>query len=145
MDPMTIGLIMGAVKAQSDEGKEKRDRQMQAGIAKYSPWTGMKAQPGQIQSANPVGDIAQGGLTGAMYGAQNPTTPATTDAGGAAPMSDAPSNAEATQTPAMAAIGKGQFPAYAQGAYMSPWRGMGVTGAAPQTPPPYMGYPARPQ
>ncbi len=71
MDPITIGLLAGAglglVKGGIiDAEKEKKNRQMEAEIARYSPWGGMQAQ--RVQQADPFGSMMQGGMAGAMMG-----------------------------------------------------------------------------
>lgn len=69
MDPITIALIgagLGLGKGVLDTKKEAKDRQMEAQIAQWSPWTGLAAQrPGR---ADVIGSTMQGGLTGAMMG-----------------------------------------------------------------------------
>ena len=49
-----------------DKPKEQRDRQTQAEIARYSPWSGMK--PESVQSASMFGDVMQGGTMGMGMG-----------------------------------------------------------------------------
>lgn len=71
MDPITMGLLggsaLGLVKGGIlDADKEKRQRKQEAEIARYSPWTGMKAQA--VQSADPLGSAMQGATTGGMLG-----------------------------------------------------------------------------
>lgn len=70
MDPITIGLLagggLGLGKGLLDQQREKKDRAAQAEIARWSPWTGMQAQP--VQRADMLGSVMQGGTSGAMMG-----------------------------------------------------------------------------
>lgn len=73
MDPITIGLLggagLGALKgATIDRDRENRQRKLQAEIARYSPWSGMQANPGAIPQADILGSAMQGGMGGAMLG-----------------------------------------------------------------------------
>ncbi len=69
MDPVSIGmLVMGGLSMMHNLDKEKRDRQLAAATQRYSPWTGVRAQP--VEDANPYGDMAQAGA-GAMAYEQN--------------------------------------------------------------------------
>lgn len=72
MAPLVIGLAVGAAEASGDEKKEEGQRYLAAATAKNSPWTHMTPQA--IQTANPVGDIAAGGMAGLQYGQQNPNS-----------------------------------------------------------------------
>ena len=90
MDPITIGALLGGGlglgKGYMDQQSADRDRQTQAAIAKYSPWTGMQARVPQDPSM--LGSASQGAMTGAMMGSMyKPTAAATssvpTYAGGA--------------------------------------------------------------
>lgn len=66
-----IGAGMGAGLLKSylvDKPQEDRQRAMAATTARYSPWTGMK--PGEVQVANPMGAMMQGGMAGAGLGQQ---------------------------------------------------------------------------
>lgn len=106
MDPITIGLLIGAagglLNSQAQQTTDDKNRQVQAKIAQYSPWTHMT--PGPTTNANPVGNVMQGALAGGMFGAKNsaalsptPGTTALTDTAsapvaagtGGAPMSPA--------------------------------------------------------
>lgn len=62
---MTIGKIA------SDSGKESRDKKLAAETQRYSPWTGLQAQP--VHYADPAGSAMQGFGSGvAMHqGMQN--------------------------------------------------------------------------
>lgn len=51
-------LIMAGVNAVSNQGKEQKDRDLAAATQRYSPWTGLQAQP--VKRANFAGDLAQG-------------------------------------------------------------------------------------
>lgn len=71
MDPVTIGLLagggLGLLKGGVlDAQNEKRDRAMQAQIQRYSPWTGMQAQP--VKRADPLGSAMQGVTAGGLMG-----------------------------------------------------------------------------
>jgi hypothetical protein len=62
-----IGAAVGAAKhAAVDVPREQRSRRLAAETQRYSPWTGMQAQP--IQEANLFGSALQGGVTGAQLG-----------------------------------------------------------------------------
>lgn len=80
MPPIVIGLVAGAAQAVGNEQKEAGQRYLAANTARFSPWTKMQPQP--VQYANPVGDIAAGGLAGALYSQQNPSS---ADTGGYTP------------------------------------------------------------
>lgn len=70
MDPITIGLLVGAGSGilrgigQKEEAREARKRE--AEIAKWSPWTGMEAQ--RVANPNTFDPIMQGALVGAAMG-----------------------------------------------------------------------------
>lgn len=82
MDPLTLALIGGGVgllKSELiDRPREKRQRQANAEIARWAPWTGMT--PGAVREADPFGSVLQGGLTGAMFSQQFPKEAAATNA-----------------------------------------------------------------
>lgn len=60
MDPITIGMLgLGGMSMLQNMDKEQRDRKLSATTQRYSPWTGLRAQP--IEQANPYGDLAQTG------------------------------------------------------------------------------------
>ena len=61
------GAALGAYNGYQDNKREQKDRQIAATTARYSPWTGMQAQPVQ-RSKGMLGGAAQGGLSGAMLG-----------------------------------------------------------------------------
>ena len=64
MDPLTVALIASMIgKTAMDVGKEKRDRKLAAATQKFSPWTGLRA--GEIQEADPFGNVAQFGMAAA--------------------------------------------------------------------------------
>ncbi len=50
-----------AAKVASDKNTEDRQRKLSAEQARYSPWSGMSADP--IQQADPFGTAMQGGMT----------------------------------------------------------------------------------
>ncbi len=88
MDPITIGLLIGAatgmLKGGLDEKKEASQRKETSAAQKWSPWTHM--QGGPIQRADPLGSTMQGALAGAAVGqgykggdASAPTTLATSN------------------------------------------------------------------
>lgn len=69
MDPVSIGMLaMGGLSMLQNINKEQRDRQLASATQRYSPWTGLKAQP--IEAANPAGDLSQAGA-GALGYQQN--------------------------------------------------------------------------
>lgn len=61
-------LIMAGVNALSDEKKEERQNKLASAQTRYSPWTGIRAQP--VAPSNPTGDLAQG-YAGGMAMDQN--------------------------------------------------------------------------
>jgi hypothetical protein len=71
MDPVTIGLLagagMGVLKSGEERRKAEADRQLQAAVATYSPWTGMQADT-NFQDPNVMGNTMQGAMGGAMLG-----------------------------------------------------------------------------
>lgn len=70
MDPITLAALGGAGlgigKGILDQNRERKDRQIAAQTARWSPWTGMAAQP--VQRADLLGSTIQGGLQGASFG-----------------------------------------------------------------------------
>lgn len=65
--PLAAGLGAGLLKSEAvDRPREKRQRRLAAETQRYSPWTGMTAQP--VQEADPFGSAFQGGLTGLSLG-----------------------------------------------------------------------------
>lgn len=60
------GLAAGGVKSGIEAGNEKKDRQLQAETTRYSPWTGMQAEA--PRRTDFLGNLLQGGLSGAMLG-----------------------------------------------------------------------------
>lgn len=72
MDPMNIELIMGGaglglVKgATLDRAKEDRQRWLASQTQRYSPWTGLRANP--VEEADPFGSAMQGGVQGYAMG-----------------------------------------------------------------------------
>jgi hypothetical protein len=52
-----------------DKPKEARQRKLAAATQRYSPWTGLKANP--IQEADTFGSALQGGMAGATFASQN--------------------------------------------------------------------------
>jgi hypothetical protein len=82
---LAIGAGTGVLKSELvDRPREERQRRLAAATQKYSPWTGLKANP--IQEADPLGSAIQFGATGAALGsniesanAQNANLRAETD------------------------------------------------------------------
>lgn len=66
--PLLIGLGMGALNYETQQGEADRQRELAAQTQKYSPWTGNKAVA--PQNPNAVTDIAQGGVSGMLQGQQ---------------------------------------------------------------------------
>lgn len=62
-----IPLAMGAVKAQDDAEAAKAQRAVNAETARWSPWTGMRADT-NVQQPSAAGTMMQAGMTSAqMY------------------------------------------------------------------------------
>lgn len=62
-----IGGALGLAKgATIDKDKANRQRELAAATARYSPWTGLQAQP--VQEADPWGSALQGATAGAGMG-----------------------------------------------------------------------------
>ncbi len=61
-----IGGGLGLAQYGVQQGENSRQRQVQAAMEKYSPWTGQHGHP--VANANPVADIAQGAVAGAGVG-----------------------------------------------------------------------------
>ncbi len=121
--PLVIGAALGLAKAAADSEKEKRQRVMESQIAKWSPWSKMKADPSAIDAADPFGSVLQGGLAGAMYGQANPEAPAAPEGstgmtGAVPPMGESGAN---MGTPAGQAAMEERFPQYAQQNYYRPY------------------------
>lgn len=69
---VAIGAGAGLLKSEAiDAPKADRQRKLAAETQRYSPWTGLKANP--VQEADPVGSALQFGATGAQLssGMQN--------------------------------------------------------------------------
>lgn len=70
MEPLSmlaIGAAAGLAKSELiDRPKEDRQRKLAAATQRYSPWTGLAAQP--IQEADSVGTPMEFGLTGYQMG-----------------------------------------------------------------------------
>ena len=70
MDPITLGLIgagIGLAKNEIvDKPREKRERELAAKTAMYSPWTGMT--PNAVKESDAFGTALQGGLAGFQLG-----------------------------------------------------------------------------
>lgn len=64
---VAIGAGAGLVKSEAiDAPKAERQRTLAAATQRYSPWTGLKADP--VQEADPMGSMLQYGATGASIG-----------------------------------------------------------------------------
>lgn len=64
---MAAGALAGLAKHRYiDEPKERRQRELAAKTAMYSPWTRM--QPNEVQESSALGSAMQGGLTGFQMG-----------------------------------------------------------------------------
>ncbi len=137
MDPITIGLLIGAAtgmfKGGMDAKKEKAQRDQASAAQRWSPWTHIQAGP--IQTADPMGSTMQGALAGASMGQQfGGGAPATGETLGekSVPMQGAQNAAPApaydysqvggTGYNSYPGAGAGARPAYMQpGAQRSPW------------------------
>ncbi len=133
MIPLLIGAGLGVAKGIKDQQAEKRDRKTQAEMARWSPWTGVQAQP--VKKADMMGSIMQGGMAGASMGQMM--------GGGGAAATTAETGIEAGAlgsggTPLSPDFAGGQFhtPYTGGGAapnaaadYTSPWMGLGGQGA----------------
>lgn len=141
MDPVTIGLLagagIGAVKGGVlDRQKEERQRQRDAELARWSPWSGIGPQG--IQEADMLGSTMQGAMGGAMLGSNIPgggggaaTAAGGASGGGAAgtPLAAGYGGQDMSSayrmTPAMQAARTPQgFQQYAQQQYFNPWTQM---------------------
>lgn len=64
---LAIGAGAGLLKNELvDQPKEERERKLAAATQRYSPWTGLKA--GEIQHADPFGNMLSFGTAGGMLG-----------------------------------------------------------------------------
>lgn len=71
MDPILGGALIGGgaglLKSILGDGPaEARQKAVAGATQRYSPWTGMQAQP--IKYADPFGSLLQGGTSGALMG-----------------------------------------------------------------------------
>lgn len=71
MDPILGGALIGGgaglLKSIFGDGPaEQRQKRLAGATIRFSPWTGMQAQP--IKYADPFGSILQGGTSGALMG-----------------------------------------------------------------------------
>lgn len=76
MNPLLLGALIGGGAGLGkslffDAPREESDRKLAASTQRYSPWTGLKANP--IRESDPLGSAMQFGTTGAMM-AQNVET-----------------------------------------------------------------------
>ena len=65
---MGAGALMGALQTKQQHEEAKRQAKLQAEVARYSPWTGMKPQ--MVSGPNAMGNLMQGALTGAAMAQQ---------------------------------------------------------------------------
>jgi hypothetical protein len=64
---MGIGAGVGLLKSGLVDGpRVSREREYQANVARYSPWTGMR--PSYVAGADTLGNAMQGGISGYMFG-----------------------------------------------------------------------------
>lgn len=64
--PLAMGAA-GLLKGQLiDKPRERRDRTLAAETQRYSPWTGLRANP--VREADPFGSMLQGGMAGLQMG-----------------------------------------------------------------------------
>lgn len=73
MDPITMGILgasVGLAKSRFiDAPQARRERNLQATTAAYSPWTGMQAQ--NVKSPDAFGSALQGGVSMYQMGQQS--------------------------------------------------------------------------
>lgn len=75
---VAVGAGVGLTKAELiDQPKADRQRKLAASTQRYSPWTGLQAQP--VQEADPMGSMLQYGATGASMGSNMKLQKAQTD------------------------------------------------------------------
>jgi hypothetical protein len=132
---LLAGAAVGLARGYADQQREKKDRQTQAEIARYSPWTGMGPSP--VKPADMLGSTMQGAMGGAMMGqamggggggggtadgsasgfgdAGTPLAPGFGGAAGPQPYA---------ATPAAAAAQQGTFGNYVDQNYTNPWAKM---------------------
>ena len=76
--PMAAGAGLGLVKGIDESMKADKERERQAEIQRWSPWTGLQGR--SVQDPSLAGNVAQGlfagGMAGKMFGggAQSPTS-----------------------------------------------------------------------
>lgn len=63
-----IGAGLGGVKSIGDAKRRSRAQDLQAMTARYSPWTGINPTSIDVPQVNTIGNIMQGGVSGAMLG-----------------------------------------------------------------------------
>lgn len=99
MDPMTLGLLIGGgtglLKGMSDAEAAKHQRKVEAEVARWSPWTGMK--PERVGAVNVLNPVMQGAFLGAMMGNQFPAGEAEAAAGETAAATTSPTGPYQTE------------------------------------------------
>jgi len=60
------GAALGAINNVEKQKQAKKDREREAVLARYSPWTGMQAHP--VESPSAFNDVLQGATMGAALG-----------------------------------------------------------------------------
>lgn len=153
--PLVIGALLAAAQTEQQRQEMKRQQAVEAGKARYSPWTGMTPQTGNIHAPSTVANFGSAMTTMQDMAQKNPDLfksgsagaagatagPGTTEGmtGAVPPMGE---SAPYQGTPAGAAMNAGQFPKYAQNAYFGPWS-IPPGGQPPPPNPMAPGYPAR--
>jgi len=66
MLPLILAGLGLAKSVTTDKWKEDRQRELAANTQRYSPWTGLRANP--IEEADPFGSTMQGGVQGIAMG-----------------------------------------------------------------------------
>lgn len=130
-----IGAGVGVGKGYLDQGRAARQRQTEAEIARWSPWTGIQAQ--RPQEADILGSGLQGAFAGASFGQQfGGADKAASAANSAAPVGANPAVTQASpqliQPVGTQMAGQPSFSDYwaqqqaQQSPYQSAWYGMGT-------------------
>lgn len=142
--PLVIGAILAAAQTEQQRQQMKQQQAMEAGKARYSPWTGMKPDTGNIHAPTTVSNFGSSMLTmqdmadknPGMFGGNKGTMEgAVPAAAGQVPMASAGGTGAAGAPPPMAPGGN-----YGGGVANAI---TGAPGAAGAKPPQYAG-PMRP-